>query len=327
MREPDEPLLGVEGLGVAIDGVPIVDGVTLTIGPGEILAIVGESGCGKSLTALSVLRLLPRAAKIVSGRIRFGGTDLATLTEAQMRALRGDRISMIFQEPVASLNPLMRVGRQVAEALRLHRGLPAEAARVAAIGMLERVGIAEPEQRATQYPFELSGGMCQRVMIAAALICEPALLIADEPTTALDVTIQAQILALMKALRTNAGTAIVLITHDVGVVADLADRVAVMYGGCVVESGPVDAVLVRPAHPYTKLLLATVPRLDGERKTMLNAIDGVVPDARAWPQGCRFRTRCPLADAACAVRPALAPVGPTLHLAACHHGDRLREIA
>jgi oligopeptide/dipeptide ABC transporter ATP-binding protein len=306
----------------------VVDGVSLSIRRGEVLALVGESGCGKSLTALSVLRLLPAAARVAGGSIAMEGTDLLALDEASLRDLRGNRVSVIFQEPVASLNPLVRVGDQVAESLRLHRGASAAAARAEAVAMLARVGIADPERRAGQFPFELSGGMCQRVMIASALICRPEILIADEPTTALDVTIQAQILDLLKTLRAEAGSAILLITHDMGVVADMADRVAVMYGGTVVESGPVDAIFDAPAHPYTKLLLATVPRLDGPRRGELKTIAGAVPDAASWPQGCRFRTRCPLADERCAEAPPLEPApGDPGHLAACWHGDRVGTLA
>jgi peptide/nickel transport system ATP-binding protein len=322
------PLLAIDGLRVAIGGRSVVDGVSLSIRRGEVLALVGESGCGKSLTALSVLRLLPAAARVAAGTIAMEGTDLLALDEASLRGLRGNRVSVIFQEPVASLNPLVRVGDQVAESLRLHRGASAAAARAEAVAMLARVGIADPERRAGQFPFELSGGMCQRVMIASALICRPEILIADEPTTALDVTIQAQILDLLKSLRAEAGSAILLITHDMGVVADMADRVAVMYGGTVVESGPVDAIFDAPAHPYTKLLLATVPRLDGPRREELKTIAGAVPDAASWPQGCRFRTRCPLADERCAEAPPLESAqGDPGHLAACWHGDRVGALA
>jgi oligopeptide/dipeptide ABC transporter ATP-binding protein len=327
MTDTSAPLLSVEELKVVIGGTPVVDGVTFDVARGEILAVVGESGCGKSLTALSVLRLLPRAARIAAGRVLFEGTDLAGLHEERMLKLRGDRLSVIFQEPIASLNPLMRVGAQVAEVLRLHRGMTGAEAEREAIAMLRRVGIPDPERRAAQYPFELSGGMCQRVMIAAALVCQPALLIADEPTTALDVTIQAQILDLMKTLRAEAGTAIILITHDVGVVAEMADRVAVMYGGRIVETGPVETIFREPAHPYTRLLLATVPRLDGARKTVLRTIEGMVPDVHSWPEGCRFRSRCPLADAVCAQVPPLAPVGEEAHRSACWHVERIREVA
>jgi oligopeptide/dipeptide ABC transporter ATP-binding protein len=221
----------------------------------------------------------------------------------------------------------MKVGRQVAEALRLHRGLGAAEAERQAVTMLGHVGIPDPERRAAQYPFELSGGMCQRIMIASALICRPKLLIADEPTTALDVTIQAQILDLMKRLRDEAGTTILLITHDMGVVAEMADQVAVMYGGRVVESGPVETIFADPAHPYTRLLLATVPKLEGSRKTLLRTIEGAVPSAESWPEGCRFRTRCPLASEVCAKVPPLEIVRAGAHRAACWHTDRVPEIA
>ena len=321
------PLLSVQDLVIRIAGVNVVDGVSLAVAEGRILAIVGESGCGKSLTALSLLQLLPRAAQIADGRILLEGQDLTALDEPALRALRGDRASIIFQEPVASLNPLMRVGEQVAEALRIHRGLSRAQAQQEAIAMLAQVGIPDPAMRAAQFPFELSGGMCQRIMIAAALVCRPRLLIADEPTTALDVTIQAQILDLMKRLRDEVGTTIVLITHDMGVVADMADDVAVMYGGRVIESGPVDAIFAAPAHPYTRLLLATVPRLDGARKTALRTIEGHVPGADAWPQGCRFRDRCPLASTRCETRPEPVHVAGLDHQVACWHTDRVAEMA
>lgn len=322
-----KPLLAIDDLRIAIAGVDVVDGVSLAAGQGRILAIVGESGCGKSLTALSILRLLPKAALITDGRIDLEGTDLIRVSDSDLQAIRGNRASIIFQEPIASLNPLMRVGSQVAEALRLHRGLSREAARREAVAMLASVGIPDPERRANQYPFELSGGMCQRVMIAAALICRPRLLIADEPTTALDVTIQAQILDLMKRLRDEVGTSIIIITHDMGVVAEMADDVAVMYGGRVVESGTVDAVFEAPAHPYTRLLLATVPRLDGHRKSTLRTIEGMVPSVDQWPRGCRFRSRCPLESDVCEARPPLAAVATPDHAAACWHTDRVAELA
>jgi peptide/nickel transport system ATP-binding protein len=320
------PILAIDDLAIEIDGNRIVDGVSLSVGEGRILAIVGESGCGKSLTALSILGLLPRAARVTQGAIKLGARTLTGLSEDALAGIRGNETSIIFQEPIASLNPLMRVGAQVAEALILHRGLSAAAAHEQAIAMMARVGIPDPARRARQYPFELSGGMCQRIMIAAALICRPALLIADEPTTALDVTIQAQILELMRVLRAEVGTAIVLITHDMGVVADLADDVCVMYGGRIVESGPVETIFARPRHPYTRLLLATIPKLEGERKATLKTIDGMVPSAGAWPDGCRFRTRCPLADASCAKAPSLAALGER-HAAACWHVDRVEALA
>ena len=324
---PANTVLSVRDLVIRIAGVNVVDGVSLAAAEGKILAIVGESGCGKSLTALSILSLLPAAAQIVGGQIQLQGADLTAIDDVALREVRGNRASIIFQEPVASLNPLMRVGAQVEEALRIHRGLTGPQAREQAIAMLAMVGIPDPAQRAAQFPFELSGGMCQRIMIAAALVCRPRLLIADEPTTALDVTIQAQILDLMKRLRDEVGTTIVLITHDMGVVADMADDVAVMYGGRVVESGPVDQIFAAPAHPYTRLLLATVPRLDGQRKTLLRTIEGQVPSADAWPQGCRFRDRCPLASSKCGERPVLTPLAQADHQVACWHTDRVAAMA
>ena len=326
-KAPANTVLSVRDLVIRIAGVNVVDGVSLAAAEGKILAIVGESGCGKSLTALSILSLLPAAAQIVGGQIQLQGADLTAMDDVALREVRGNRASIIFQEPVASLNPLVRVGAQVEEALRIHRGLTGPQARQEAIAMLAMVGIPDPAQRAAQFPFELSGGMCQRIMIAAALVCRPRLLIADEPTTALDVTIQAQILDLMKRLRDEVGTTIVLITHDMGVVADMADDVAVMYGGRVVESGPVEQIFAAPAHPYTRLLLATVPRLDGQRKTLLRTIEGQVPSADAWPQGCRFRDRCPLASSKCGERPVLTPLAQADHLVACWHTDRVAAMA
>ncbi len=325
-RRSAEPILSIEDLRVSIGGVQVVDGVSVSAKRGEILAVVGESGCGKSLTALSVLRLLPAAARISGGRVVLDGDDVTAMDEPALAGIRGDAISVIFQEPVASLNPLMKVGHQVAEALRLHRGLSAGEASRDAVTMLGHVGIPDPERRAAQYPFELSGGMCQRVMIASALICRPKLLIADEPTTALDVTIQAQILDLMKRLRDEVETTILLITHDMGVVAEMADHVAVMYGGRVIETGPVEAIFGDPAHPYTRLLLATVPKMDGGRKTTLRTIEGAVPGAESWPQGCRFRTRCPLASEQCVKVPPLVPVRGQVRRAACWHTDEAVEI-
>ncbi len=319
-------MLSVEDLAIAIDGHRIVDGVSLSVASGRILAIVGESGCGKSVTALSMLGLLPKAAQVAGGTIRLGERTLTALSEAEMAQVRGNDAAIMFQEPVASLNPLMRVGAQVEEALLLHRGLSRSAAREEAIATMARVGIPDPARRAQQYPFELSGGMCQRIMIASALICRPSLLIADEPTTALDVTIQAQILELIRTLRDEVGSAVVLITHDMGVVADLADEVCVMYGGRIVESGPVEEIFATPHHPYTRLLLATIPKLDGVRKTALRTIEGIVPPAGSWPGGCRFRTRCPLADDTCAQIPPSLPVGPH-HEAACWHIDRVEAMA
>ena len=329
--EPPSPesgeLLVIDDLSIRIAGIDVVDRVSLVAARGKILALVGESGCGKSLTALSILRLLPKAARIAGGQIHLEGRNLTAMGAQDLQDVRGNLASIIFQEPIASLNPLMRVGSQVQEALKIHRGLSNEEARREATAMLARVGIPDPELRARQFPFELSGGMCQRVMIAAALICRPRLLIADEPTTALDVTIQAQILDLMKRLRDEVGTTILIITHDMGVVAEMADDVAVMYGGRVIENGPVDVIFAAPAHPYTKLLLETIPKLDGRRKTALRTIEGVVPSADAWPEGCRFLNRCPLAGDRCSERPALVPCEQAGHSVACWHSERVAEIA
>jgi peptide/nickel transport system ATP-binding protein len=319
-------VLRVEELKVTIGGNPVVDGVSLHVDAGEILSVVGESGCGKSMTAFAVMGLLPKAARLSGGRVLFNDLDLSTASERQRRKMRGDDLAMIFQEPVASLNPLMPIGRQIAESLIVHGKTKGRDPYRAAIAMLEEVGIPEPQIRAGQYPFELSGGMCQRAMIAMALICRPKLLIADEPTTALDVTIQAQILELMKRLREETGTAIMLITHDMGVVADMADRVAVMYAGRVIEEAPVETIFARQEHPYTKLLLSTIPRLDGAPKTKLPSIEGMVPDIGSWPVGCRFKPRCPLASQTCIEsQPPLVP-RRDVGLAACWHADKVEAM-
>lgn len=322
-RGTADPVLSCTDLRIEIGGNPVVDGTTLAIAAGETLALVGESGCGKSMTALGLIRLLPDAAQPSGGQITLEGARIDKLSERQMNRLRGDRLAMIFQEPVASLDPLMPVGRQIAEALgRASKTSSADVdARVQ--DMLVRVGIDRPEVRARQYPFQLSGGMCQRVMIAMAMIRRPMLLIADEPTTALDVTIQKQILDLMSDLRRETGSAVLLITHDMGVVSESADRVAVMYAGRIVEAGAVTQVFAEPRHPYTAMLLRTIPRLDGPRKVALPAISGAVPDIRDWPQGCRFHPRCPLATDRCRIEaPPLAQVEPG-HDTACWHHDRI----
>ena len=309
-----EPLLRVEGLRVAFDTprgrALAVDGVDFALGRGETLCIVGESGCGKSVTALSIMGLVPSPPATVSGRIAFEGRDLVGLSRRELADLRGDRLAMIFQEPMTSLNPAFTVGAQLGEVLVRHRGASAAAAREAAVAMLRRVRIPAPEKRVDEHPHRMSGGMRQRVMIAMALLCEPALLIADEPTTALDVTIQAQVLALMRGLRDETGTSIVLITHDLGVVAEMADRVVVMYAGQVVEQAPVGALFAMPQHPYTVGLMGAIPSIDAPR-ARLAAIDGMVPAATAMPAGCRFAARCPFADARCrAEAPPLAEVKP-----------------
>jgi oligopeptide/dipeptide ABC transporter ATP-binding protein len=316
-----EPLLSVEGLKVAF-GPPgreqvAVDGVGFTLAAGEVIGIVGESGSGKSLTALSILKLVPNPpGRIAAGRIVFRGRDLVPLGERAMNAIRGRDIAMIFQEPMTALNPVFTIGEQIAETLRVHEGIDRSAARKRAQELLAHVGIGNPAQRLDQYPHELSGGMRQRVMIAMALACKPQLLIADEPTTALDVTIQAQILALLRDLQRELGMAVILITHDLGVIAQVVDRVAVMYAGRIVEEGPVAAVYERPSHPYTRLLLESIPSLDHEQER-LPTIPGMVPALSQLPQGCRFHPRCPLARPACTERQPPAVTVEEGHRAAC----------
>ncbi len=304
------PVLSVENLALSINGARIVDGVSFEVAAGEVLAIVGESGCGKSLTAAAIMRLLPKTIRQDSGSVHLQGQNITTLPERDLRRLCGTKLSMIFQEPQAALDPLAPIGTQIAEALRL----PPSTARPKVLQMLEHVGISDPTRRIDQYPFELSGGMCQRVMIASALIAGPALLLADEPTTALDVTIQAQILDLLRNLARDRGTAVVLITHDMGVVADIADRVAVMYAGRIAESGP--ALFAEPRHPYTKLLLASIPRLSDIPKSTLAVIPGLVPTPDKFGPGCRFAGRCPIAEPACNTAP--PPLLGTDHQTACY---------
>ena len=287
-----------------------VDGVSFLIEAGRTLGIVGESGCGKSVTSLSIMGLLPKGqGRISAGSVRFQGTDLATLSQEEMRAMRGDRMAMIFQEPMTSLNPAFTVGDQMIEGIRVHRRSSAPEAREHAIEMLRRVRIPSPERRIDEYPHKLSGGMRQRVMIAMALSCEPQLLIADEPTTALDVTIQAQVLDLMRTLREETGTAIILITHDLGVVAELADEVVVMYSGLIVERAPVARLFAHPQHPYTIGLLGSIPSMHQEQER-LHAIDGQVPTPMTRVQGCRFAPRCPFVVDKCrAQAPPLIELG------------------
>ncbi len=276
--------------------VRAVDDVSFYLGRGELLGLVGESGCGKSMTALSIMRLIAAPGKIVGGEILFAGRNLLSLSNAAMRDVRGNDIAMIFQDPMTSLNPVFTVGEQIAEALRLHRGLSRKAARKGAVEAMREVSIPDPELRVDDYPHQLSGGMRQRVMIAMALACDPKLLIADEPTTALDVTIQAQILELLNNLRKTRELAVLLITHDLGVVAEVADRVAVMYTGKIVEESPVDELFARPKHPYTEGLLRSVPKLtarDVAKAERLQTIEGVVPKPTKLPPGCHFAPRCP----------------------------------
>ena len=293
------PLLRVDDLRTyfhTADGlVRAVDGVSFELNPGETLGIVGESGCGKSLTCLSILRLIDPPGRIEAGsRIRLRGRDLAEAAEAEMREIRGNEISMIFQEPMTSLNPVWTIGDQIAEAVRIHRRVRPAEGRARAIEMLRLVGIPNPDQRISSYPHEFSGGMRQRAMIAMALACDPSVLFADEPTTALDVTIQAEILDLLAQLQSRLGMAMVFVSHDLGVIAQIADRVLVMYAGQVVESGPADAIFNRPRHPYTEGLLRSVPRIT-TRLSRLAVIPGGVPSPRSWPAGCRFHPRCPYA--------------------------------
>jgi oligopeptide transport system ATP-binding protein len=301
-----------------------VDGVSLHVDAGETLGVVGESGCGKSVTSLSIMRLVPSPpGRIAGGEILFRGQDLLALSEEDMRRVRGNSIAMIYQEPMTSLNPVLTVGRQIAEVSSLHQGLSRQKAMDRAVDMLRLVGIPLPEQRAAAYPHQLSGGMRQRVMIAMALCCTPQLLVADEPTTALDVTVQAQILDLLRRLKREFGMAIMLITHDLGVVAEMCERVVVMYAGRVVEEADVFSLFARPLHPYTEGLLASIPRLDDERET-LHAIPGVVPDPLARPPGCRFATRCPYVMDRCRQEePPLEILGPGLKAACFLAAERL----
>lgn len=298
-----ETLLSVHGLRTSfftpVGEVRAVDGVSFELRRGEVLGIVGESGSGKSVTMLSVLRLLGPNGRVVEGSLRFGGRELTTLSDAEMADLRGNRIGTVFQDPMTSLNPVLSIGYQLAEPLRRHCGLSRREAWNRAEEMLERVGIAPAAKRLGQYPHQFSGGQRQRIMIAMALICEPDLLIADEPTTALDVTIQAQILDLMRDLRSQSGSAIILITHDLGVIAGMVDRVLVMYGGHVVEEAPVDPLFATPEHPYTRGLLQSVPDPDTLTKQRLVPIEGQPPDLLFPPRGCSFFPRCPQALRIC----------------------------
>src|SRR6516225_6460942 len=310
----DGPVLEIGELRVSFHGddgraTRAVDGVDLTVQRGQTLGLVGESGCGKSVTALAVMGLLPKDSAAVSGWIRFEHSDLLNLPDRAMRDLRGDRLAMIFQEPMTSLNPVYPVGEQIAEVLVRHRGLSRQQARARAVELMRLVKIPSPERCIDDYPHRLSGGMRQRVMIALALACEPTLLIADEPTTALDVTIQAQILDLMRDLKASIGAAIILITHDLGVVAAVCDEVAVMYACEIVERAPVDVLFAAPQHPYTIGLLGSIPRLDWSVDE-LDAMDGMVPNMAALPTGCRFAPRCPFVREICTqAPPPIVPVG------------------
>jgi peptide/nickel transport system ATP-binding protein len=317
-----EPLLDVRDLRVTFltdsGEVTAVDGVSFALGTDEVLGIVGESGSGKSVTMMSVMRLVPERNTLFEGEVHYGGRDLMALSQRAMREVRGSEIAMIFQDPMTSLNPVYRVGWQIAEQVREHEGLSAAAARDRAVELLRAVGIADAEQRVDDFPHHFSGGMRQRVMIAMALSCRPRVLIADEPTTALDVTIQAQILDLIRTLRRETGSSVVLITHDMGVVAELADRVQVMYGGRVVEQGPTRAIFHDPLHPYTWGLLGSIARLDRPRPRRLTAIGGAPQSASETPTGCVFADRCPHRFDRCSEPPPLVAKRGPGHLDACH---------
>jgi len=301
------PLIEISDLRVTFHGddgraLHAVDAVDLDVPNGSTLGLVGESGCGKSVTSLAIMGLLPKQSAEITGSIRFDGFDLLNVPDQTLRDLRGNRLAMIFQEPMTSLNPSFTIGDQIVETILRHRGGTRSAARRRAIELLRRVHIPSPERRIDEYPHKLSGGMRQRVMIAMALACDPQLLIADEPTTALDVTLQAQILDLMRELKAQSGAAIILITHDLGVVAEVCDEVAVMYAGEIVERATVDELFARPQHPYTVGLLGSIPRL-GRRTSHLATIEGMVPNMARPPSGCRFAARCPFAKAACVAAP------------------------
>jgi len=308
--------------------VKAVDGISYEIEEGETLGLVGESGCGKSVSALSVMRLIPDPpGKIVEGEINFNGEDILKIDMDDMRRIRGAKIAMVFQEPMTSLNPVLTVEKQLSETLQLHKGMNREVSRRESIDLLARVGIPDPEQRVTQYPHQFSGGMRQRVMIAMALSCNPRLIIADEPTTALDVTIQAQILDLMKALTTEFGVALIIITHNLGVVARYADRVNIMYAGKIIERGTAREIYANPRHPYTLGLLRSVPRLDLPRRAKLDPIEGQPPDLINLPEGCSFRVRCPWAIDKCATdTPPLMEAGEG-HVSACWRSEDLGPTA
>ncbi|MGQ3480814.1 MULTISPECIES: ABC transporter ATP-binding protein [Paenibacillus] len=288
-----------------------VDGVDLSVGKGETLGIVGESGCGKSITSLSIMQLLPKGlGKVAAGEVRFNGENMLEFSERKMRSIRGNEMAMIFQEPMTSLNPVFKIGKQIAESARYHHGVSKHKAKDMAVEMLTKVGIPRPEKVAASYPHELSGGMRQRVMIAMAMVCNPKLLIADEPTTALDVTIQAQILDLMRELQKSEGTSILMITHDLGVVAEMCDRVVIMYAGQVVEETDVKTLFKDPKHPYTQSLLASLPQLNSDQER-LASIPGQVPNPLDMPKGCRFAPRCQFAKEICrAEAPELTEVEP-----------------
>lgn len=326
-----ETLLSIKNLVTGFDTdeghVTAVDGISIDVHAGETLGIVGESGCGKSVTALSIMQLLPRPmGQVTSGEILFEGRDLTKLPLEEMEKIRGNGIGMVFQEPMTALNPVHTIGKQLGEGILLHNPeMTKQEALERSIAILDKVGIPSPEVRVAEYPHQLSGGMRQRVVIAIALACNPSLLIADEPTTALDVTIQAQILSLMEDLQKDIGMAVILITHDLGVIAETCSSVVVMYGGKVAESGTVFDIFDTPTHPYTKGLLASIPRLEDERKSTLDTIVGMVPSLHDMPKGCRFENRCPHAEQICRDK---APGNETIkegHAVACHRWRDIQE--
>jgi len=326
------PLLEIKELVTVFDTnrgrIKAVDGVSLTLQPGETLGIVGESGCGKTMLALSIMRLIPANGSIIHGTVSFQGQDLLKLSAEEIRARRGNEIAMVFQEPMTSLNPVIRIGEQIAEAIRLHQKLPAKEALALSIEQLREVGIPEPERRAQDYPHQLSGGMRQRVMIAMAMSCHPSLLLADEPTTALDVTIQAQILDLISALQEKSKMAVILITHDLGIVAQTAENVAVMYAGKIVENAKVNEIFANPLHPYTKGLIDSLPTGCGEdRQKYLQTIPGLVPSLYNLAKGCRFQERCSWAVGLCAEQePNLIEIKPG-HFAACWIAQQTKQLS
>ena len=307
------------------DGVAkSVDDVSYTVDPKETLGVVGESGCGKSVTALSIMRLIPDPpGKTVGGEIFFEGRDLLKISEEEMRGIRGNKIGMIFQEPMTSLNPVFTVGNQIEESILLHQKASKEEAKERAIEMLKKVGIPAPEQRYREYPHQLSGGMRQRIMIAMALACNPSILIADEPTTALDVTVQAQILELIKSLQESLGMGVILITHDLGVIAETADKVAVMYASHIVEYAKSDEIYFNPLHPYTVGLLGSIPKLNIESDRLMT-IDGTVPVPTNYPQGCNFASRCPYATPLCLSEEPMLLERESSHFVACHHWEEVK---
>lgn len=318
-----EPLLSVKDVRMVFQSrkgnFPAVDGLSFDLHQGEILGIVGESGSGKTMTSLTILNLLPGQGKIERGEILYRGRDLLKLSDREMCRLRGKEIAMIFQDPMMSLDQVYTVGNQMEEAILVHEKMPKKKVKEKCLALLDSVGIANPQRVFDSYPFQLSGGMCQRVMIAIALSCDPMLLIADEPTTALDVTVQAQILELLEKIRRERNIGIILITHDLDVVEDMADRIMVMYAGKVMETAPKSELFASPRHMYTKGLLRSVPRLDASGHR-LSSIPGVVPDIRTMPEGCRFCTRCPRADQRCVQQiPPMLEIGPR-HYAACWYG-------